>query len=705
MFYVGVDIGGTFTDCVLVDDHGGQETSKALSDKVDPPAGVFAALEVIAQRKGMDLGTLLASTARFSHGTTIGTNAVLERRGARVGLVTTAGHKDALEMMRGHGRVAGLPIEQVYSVHGTGLPQPLIVPGAVVEIHERIDADGDVVCPLDLDTAAAAVADLITTHDLDSVAIVFLWSFANPDHERRLGERMAKDFPSVYVSISHEVSPRLGEYERTVATVMNGYIGPACSSYLDSLRTRLADTGLPSSMFVMQSNGGVLPPELASVNSLGIIDSGPSGGLIGTETLARTYGHSNVVATDMGGTSFDIGLVIDGRAQIADENVIDQYTYRLPHLDVRTLACGGGTIARIDESTGALRVGPDSAGSEPGPACYGRGGVLPTVTDADVVLGLLRADAFLDGRMPLDVEAARNAVGSLAARLGLSIEDTAAGIVEINNMRAAAAIRQQTLERGRDPRDFALYAYGGAGPLHAFGFANEIGASEVVIPLGDGASTMSAYGIASGDLMNYREIERRLSAPFDPTTLATAVTEVSRSALQVLGDDGTTELVRVEVSALMRFGEQLMHSLEVPIDEPVSDATPAAIVDAFLAEYARRYGGGAATYFQAVEIFALRARASVASPIPAPAELLDVTGEICEPDRIEVYWPGIRQMLPTEVHRLNQLRIDVGVEGPALIECAHTSIAIPPGAKGFLGKQGEIHLHLADYNNTGDERR
>ena len=245
-------------------------------------------------------------------------------------------------------------------------------------------------------------------------------------------------------------------------------------------------------MSVMQSNGGVLPADQAATASLGTIDSGPSGGLTGTASLAAVYGHENVVATDMGGTSFDIGLVVDGRPQIADEKIIDRYTYRLPHLDVRTVACGGGTIARVDTASGALRVGPESAGSDPGPACYGNGGELPTVTDADVVLGLLRPASFLDGRMPLDVEAARRVVGALAERLGLSIEETAAGIVEINNMRAASLVRQQTLERGRDPRDFVLYSYGGAGPLHAFGYAAEIGVRKVLIPLGNGASTLSA---------------------------------------------------------------------------------------------------------------------------------------------------------------------------------------------------------------------
>ncbi|MCW3044439.1 MAG: hydantoinase/oxoprolinase family protein, partial [Actinobacteria bacterium] len=527
MYYIGVDIGGTFTDCVLVDREGNHRTAKTLSTKEDPVSGVLAGLERLAETVGVDLTTLLEQAERFGHGTTIGTNAVLERSGARVGLVATAGHADALAIMRGAGRVAGRSIEGVFSVHGSRLPAPLIVPGAVVEVHERVDASGKVVVELDIDAAAEQIGRMIDDYELDAVAIALLWSFANPAHEKALAEAI----PDVFVSSSAEVSPRLGEYERTVATVLNSYVGPASSRYLSDLESRLQ-----TPLLVMQSNGGVLPASAAT--PLGIIDSGPAGGLIGVATLAGAYGHDHVVATDMGGTSFDLGLVVDGKPAVAEEKVIDQYTYRLPHLDVRSVACGGGSIAWIDEATGGLRVGPASAGSEPGPACYGRGGVEATVTDADVVLGLLRPEAFLGGRMPLDRDAAVAAVGRLATRLGLTAEETAAGILRINNMHAATVIRQQTVERGHDPRDFALYAFGGAGPVHAFGYAAESGVREVVIPLGDGASTLSAYGIASGDVMLHRELERSLLAPFDGSALAAAVAEVRDAALADLAATG-----------------------------------------------------------------------------------------------------------------------------------------------------------------------
>jgi hypothetical protein len=312
---------------------------------------------------GLDLGALLARTSRFGHGTTIGTNAVLERRGARVGLVTTAGHGDALEIMRGHGRVAGRPLEEVFAVHGTSLPAPLIVDGAVLELDERVDSSGKVVVALDERAAGERLADFVHRHALDSVAVSFLWSFLNPVHERAVEAILRRVSPDVFVSPSCQVSPRLGEYERGVATVLNGYVGPACTGYLATMSSTLGARGLGVPLLVMQSNGGVVPAPAATEIALGTIDSGPAGGLTGVADLAAALGHRHVVATDMGGTSFDIGLVIDGSPVVGDEAVIDQYTYRLPHLDVRTVACGGGTIARRDPRTGALRVGPDSAGS------------------------------------------------------------------------------------------------------------------------------------------------------------------------------------------------------------------------------------------------------------------------------------------------------------------------------------------------------
>jgi N-methylhydantoinase A len=471
---------------------------------------------------------------------------------------------------------------------------------------------------------------------------------------------------------------------------------------------RLGAHGLGTPLLVMQSSGGVVPASAAAEIALGILDSGPTAGLTGAAALAAVNGHRNVVATDMGGTSFDIGLVVDGQPIVADESVIDQYTYRLPHLDVRTTACGGGTIARRDPQTGALRVGPESAGAEPGPACYGRGGSQATITDADVVLGLLRPGSFLAGRMPLDESASVAVVGRLADSLGLGLEETAAGLINVNNLRAATLIRQQTLERGLDPRDFVLYSYGGAGPVHAFGYAAEIGVREVLIPLGNGASTLSAYGIAAGDVARFVEVETALRAPFDDAALSREVAGAVERARQSMLDAGVAEDPQIDIWALMRYQEQLMHRLEVPLDPADRGGHPAradGLSAQFTREYARRYGPSAASAFQAAEIFALRVRARV------PAATRAITGTAASapgtgtaagsPARtVPVFWPDAGKRVATTVYDGGGFTDGGEITGPALVELPHTTIAVPRAAS-LTADRGHFRLLLPAPETAG----
>lgn len=700
MHHIGVDIGGTFTDCVLVDEDGGHYSAKSLSTKPDPVGGVRTGLTQLAEQIGAGgLSGLLAQTAELAHGTTIGTNAVLERRGARVGMITTRGHGDALSIMRGRGRVAGRAIEEVFQVHGTALPEPIVVAGAVLEIDERIDRDGAVVVPLDQSALRDRLKGFIAEYELDAVAVALLWSFRNDSHERAVEAALREVAPDIFISLSVDVSPRSGEFERMVATVINGYVGPLCSRYLSELDNSLREGGLASPLLVMQSNGGELPVSVAGKTALGTIDSGPSGGLIGVAGLAARYGHPRVVATDMGGTSFDIGLVVDGEPVMAEENVVDQYTYRLPHLDVRTVACGGGTLARRDEHTGAIRVGPESAGSVPGPACYGGGGLEPTVTDADVVLGLIRADGFLDGRMPLDAEAARAAVGRLAEDLGLSVEDTAAGIIDVNNMRAATLIRQQTIERGQDPRDFVLYAYGGAGPVHAFGFAAECGVQEVIIPLGNGASTLSAFGIASGEVIRYLETETSLFAPFDTVQLRSEIDAAVAAAGRALEETGVSEPPQITVVAEMRFAAQMLNRIEVPVTLPVAEDTAEQLLADFHTEYIRRFGEGGTKLFGAAEIFAWRVRANAVSHFPEVAAHSGEAVAVADDRTTRVFWPSVREWTTTRLATDADIASGSAIDGPALVELAHTTISVPPGAELSLGDRGELRLRL-DMTNS-----
>jgi N-methylhydantoinase A len=674
---IGVDIGGTFTDCVGIDPDGRLHYAKAISTQdTDVSVGVVAALDALAREAGQETSELLGQTTRLGHGTTIGTNLLVERRGARIGLITTVGHGDALSMMRGAGRTAGIPIDRVFDVRATSKPAPLVPRAAVAEVQERVAADGTVVAPLDKETAREGIRALLArSGGLEGVAITLLWSFRNDAHERDLAELINELAPHAFVSLSSRVAPRQGEFERTVAAVINSYVGPASVDYLDRLVGRLREAGFGGRLLVMQCNGGVADVEHARTNPIRLLGSGPAGGVSGVAVLAARAGHRNVIATDMGGTSFDIGLLIDGRAVVSGQQIIDQYTFHQPHLDVRSIACGGGSIASIAPD-GGLRVGPHSAGSSPGPACYGRGGTEPTVTDADVVLGLLSPDAFLGGGMRLDAVAARVAVGLIAEPLGLSVEEAAAGILRVNNHAAATLIRQRTLEQGLDPRDFVVYAYGGAGPLHAWGYAAELGAEQVVIPLGNGAATLSAYGIAAGDLVQHHEIECRAQSPLDPAELQTAVDQAEASAKASM-PGSVPELRRV---ALMRYAEQLLQSVPVPVaDGPIDESACAQLLRDFDAEYERQFGAFAKALFQAVEVFAVRVEARV------PGDIRDVHAQPppdAAPPRAErdVHWPGHGQ-LRTAIYDGAALAGDQPITGPAVVELAYTTVPVAPGQR------------------------
>jgi N-methylhydantoinase A len=695
--FIGVDIGGTFTDCVAVGDDGQVVQAKALSTKADPSDGVMTGLAALASAAGVELAELLGSAERLAHGTTIGTNLVVERKGATVAVLTTAGHRDALLIMRGHGRVAGRPADELFNLQATDMPVPLVPRSRIAEVHERIDASGAVVVELDEHKAEATVAELAALLDsVDAVAISLLWAFRNPRHEQLLADAVRRAHPDLHISISSKTAPRLGEFERCAATVIDSYVGPASTRYLQRAGERLSQAGLERPLLIMQSNGGVLPVEAVKDAPITLIDSGPAGGLAGAVSLAAQYGHANVIATDMGGTSFDVGLIVDGQPLIRHEGVIEQYTYYLPHLDMRSIACGGGTIARHDPHSRSIAVGPESAGSEPGPACYGRGGQVATVTDADVVLGLVEAAAFLGGEMPLDREAARAAVTRVGKPLGLSAEEVAAGIIRINNNHAATLIRQQTLQRGYDARDFALYAYGGAGPVHAFGYARELGVAEIVIPLGNGASTLSAFGMASSDVVQYFEREESHLAPFDAAALAAAVEDLEAQArASFVGLHLDRGELRLERIAVIRYAEQFMQAVPVTVpDGPIDAEAAAGIVDRFEAEYSRLYGAGAKLVFRTIELFAMQVKATVeldfASPDPVAVEQRNPDPDAQRGTR-PVFWPDRGAWSETAVWAGAQMQPGDRVAGPAVIELPHTTVAVAPGQRAvFDGRRSVV---------------
>jgi N-methylhydantoinase A len=694
-YVIGVDIGGTFTDCVALTPDKRIVHAKALSTHAtDPGEGVMNGVGLLAQAIGSPLESFLADCDRVAHGATIGTNLVVERKGARTGLLTTAGHVDVLDMMRGGGRTAGLPYEQVFSVQQTAKPVPLVPRERIGAVFERIDRSGQIVAPLDEARARRSLEELLSVHEIEALAICLLWSFRNDAHERRLAQIAREMAPELFVSLSCEVSPQLGEYERTVATVISAYIGPASARYLRTTEARLADQGLKTPFLIMQANGGVIGVGAAERAPLVTLDSGPVGGLVGVAALAKANGHPNVIATDMGGTSFDVGLVVEGRPVVAESCVLSQYTYRAPHLDVRSIACGGGSIAWAEPHTHSLRVGPQSAGSDPGPVAYGRGGKEPTVTDADVVLGLLRADGFLDGRMPLDAAGARAAIADLGERLGLNPERTAAGVLQVNNAAAANLIRQRTIQQGLDPRDFVLYAFGGAGPLHAWGYAQELGVDTVVIPLGNGASTLSAYGIAASDMQLVFDSACEFHFPLQGERLQGALAELEDRALAGARAQGLhPDRLTVERSGFFRYSGQYFQSLALPIRDVGSANFNASLRAHFNAEYARLYGPGALVMRQEVELFNLRIR--LVEPLEASLVHSQAQGTPPRPvGERPVYWPGEMRWIDTAVWDGDRLRPGDRLEGPAVVELAHTTVAVAPGQRLSADPFGNLLLDL-----------
>jgi N-methylhydantoinase A len=692
-FAIGVDIGGTFTDCAAVDDAGRVWHGKAPSTHgTSPVEGVLAGLTNLAEAAGQDLGSLLAGTSQFSHGTTIGTNLVVEHKGARVGLITTKGHRDALLMMRGRGRTAGEPPDRILNVRDTDKPAPLVPRHDIVEVVERVASDGSILVQLDEVAARKSITELLE-RGVEAIAVSLLWSFRNPSHEVRLREIVKELSPQMYVSASSEIAPRQGEFERTVATVINSYLGPASSRYLGDLRTVLGERGLSAPPFIMQANGGVMPVQAASRRPVLTIGSGPAGGLAATAAIAARAGHSNVIATDMGGTSFEVGLVVDGRPVLATENVIEKYTFVVSHLDVRSIACGGGSIARIDPHSGGLQVGPDSAGSDPGPASYGVGEEA-TVTDADVVLGLIDPEAFLGGRMKLDAERAADAIGRLARASvsELSLEEAAAGVLRVNANNAATLIRQRTIEQGLDPRDFTLYAFGGAGPVHAFMFAEELGVSEVLIPLGNGASTLSAFGIAVSDAMQVLERECSILAPFETGALRSAAEALEAQAIDETVEAGfSRDRVRLRFTALARYAGQYMHEVPLPMD-PAAENLAASLERVFVEEYTRLYGAAALSASHVPEIFALRVTSTVSlgsDRMPTPGEE-SVSGARASRS---VFWPKENDWLDTVVHD-GAPPPGIAVSGPALIQLPNTTIAVAAGQELHTDQLGNCVLVL-----------
>ncbi|MGW3564184.1 hydantoinase/oxoprolinase family protein [Streptomyces sp. NPDC000941] len=675
-YRVAMDIGGTFTDVVAYDEtRGTYVAAKAPTTPGDLAEGVFAAL-----------GRAVADPAAISffvHGTTQGLNALLERKGARVLLLMSEGMRDVYSIARGNR-------DRMFDLHYRK-PVPLVARQATAEAGGRLDWRGEELRPLD-EAAVREAARRARAERFAAVAVSFLFSYVNPAHELRAGEILAQELgDDVMVVLSHQVAGEWREYERTSSAVLDAYTGPVVRRYLGRIEERFAERGLGVPVQVMQSSGGVVNAAFARRNPLQTLLSGPVGGTMGGVRAAALLHRPHAICVDMGGTSFDVSLVLDGRPDISNEGSADGFPVLMPLVNLHTIGAGGGSVAYAEG--GGLRVGPESAGAVPGPACYGRGGTRPTVTDANAVLGRVDPEWFAGGQMTLDIAAAHRAVGELAGQLGLSTLELANGICEVANAKMAQAIRTLTVEHGLEPAQFTLLAFGGAGPMHAVDIARELGVEEVVIPRFPGA--FSAWGMLGSEVR--RDFTRQFFTPgdtLDGAAMADGLGGLAGEALDALGEQGVhTDRRRVEHAVDMRYEGQ-DYTLTVPLeaaDEPLREDFLTRVADRFATLHERRYGH--AMPGAPVEFVALRTTALGALPDTAAAPYAARPGEDPWAGRVGPVVFG-DMSYETPVLRREHLAAGDQFAGPAIVVEATSTTVVPPDATVTVDAGGFLVIKL-----------
>src|SRR5262249_37649556 len=622
---IGVDVGGTCTDCVMFRPGGRIQIGKALSTPPDFEQGVLDAGSAAAHAAGIPLAELLSEADLFLHGSTVVDNAILTREGARVGLIATAGFEDTLLITRGaYGRWSGLTEERIKHPVDTDRPPPLVAPDCIRGVRERIDWKGSVVEMLDVAQARAALRELVESAGAEAIAVSLLWSFRNHAHEFLVRDIIKKLYPGLHVSLSCEVAPVPGEYERTSTTAINAYAGEVTRSYLDNLSTTLANTGFQGSVLVMQGYGGLVDAADAARRPVTMLECGPVAGVVGSQQLGHTLGHANIIAADMGGTTFKVGIVQDGQLDYAREPIIDRYHYSVPKIEIASIGAGGGSIVWIDPLHGAPRIGPKSAGARPGPICYGLGAAEPTLTDVAGLLGYMDPGTFLGGSIPLDFATAAAVFESRIARpLGMAAEQAAIGIYKIAAAQMADLIRQVTIERGLDPREFALYAFGGSCGLFAAVLAKDLGVATLVVPAA--ASVNCAFGLVAADVAQDYAVALSVPLPAPAERINAVMAPLRAEAARKLAESGfAQDDMRFDWSFDLRYRRQV-HQLTTPYAgcEPADAASLERLTDDFEAFYERRYGQGSAYRHAGIEITTARLKASgrLGRPLADPQPL------------------------------------------------------------------------------------
>jgi N-methylhydantoinase A len=694
-YFIGTDIGGTFTDLVMLSETGEVTIVKSPTTPSDRTQAVLNALAAAAERQGIDARTLIKQLQYFAHGTTAATNAFIERKGAKTGLLITRGFADTLRIERCMASWAGLADHEIAHFSKRTIPTPIIPLDLIEEIEERIDERGAVIAPLG-EAAARDSIRRLTAKGVEAIAITLLWSFRNPIHEQRLAEIVREEAPNVFVTISSELVPILGEYERASTTSINSYLGPVIHRYIDGLEKSIRDYGYDGPISIMESGGGVLPAREAAFQAANLLTSGPAGGVLASQKLGERLGFKNIITSDMGGTSFDVGLIVDGQPILATSREVGRFHVALPAIKVTAIGAGGGSIARV--RGGHLTVGPDSAGAEPGPVCFGRGGTDPTITDADVVLGIIDPNYFLGGEMKLDAGLAEAAIMEhIGKPLGYDLHEAAAGIREVANNQMADLLRRVTTRSGYDPRGFAIFAYGGAGPTHAHLYGSIAGISTAVVPTT--ASGHSALGAVTADRHRSFSVAFGHHAPprfknasdhVDVQGMNEGFARLDQLCRAALGEDA-----QIDHLVTMRFRFQVH---EIPVEAPNKQLTPAeldALVERFVERYEQIYGKNTALRGTGVEFNVLRAEA--VSPVQKPVLSLlpkrDVAPEPLSNRKVYFYRLGFKE---TPVYRSENLGPGTVLRGPVIVERPDTTILVGINQSLEVEPYGNFILRLSE---------
>jgi N-methylhydantoinase A len=674
---LGVDVGGTFTDLLLHDERSKRTfEAKTPSTPEDQSIGVAEGVKLICQKAGISPSEI----DLILHGTTVATNAVLEGKGARVGLLVTAGFEHTLHLAK-----AWTP-GPLFGWINMDKPEPLASLDDTRGIPERINARGEVVRELDLEASTKLIDDLCAS-GIEALTISLMHAYANPAHERALRDIVAARFPEIPVSLSSDILPEFREYDRAITTVMNDYVRPIMKRYLSRIEDRLKREGVKAHLHIVRSDGGLMSAAAASERPVHTVLSGPAGGVTSTVMLSRRSGFSKLLAFDMGGTSTDVSVIIDGEASISRSTEIGMFPAKVPTLDVRSVGAGGGSIADVSELTGSLRVGPRSAGARPGPASYGLGGTEPTVSDANVVLGYL-PPALLGGDMKLEVEAARKAVAAVGKQINLSPEEAAKGIIDIANEVMLGALRVITVQRGLDPREFGIVAFGGAGPLHANALAELLGCYPVLVPPNPGV--LCALGFLEADFRNeFVQTYIRSTAGLDPKEIWSRFADLETKAKAWLKEQEVAPKDATVTYALDLRYEQQGFEVSVPVsaDEVHRKGALTQTFADFHSIHERLYG---VRFHVPIELVALRVVARGATPPVDEAAPPSLKGKVSDAiiETRPAYFDGAWHDTP----HYDRTRLGVGarVDGPAIIRQYDSTTVVLPGHFAEVDKHGNI---------------